>query len=110
MKLTSLKLKPKSRLRETMGQPMVEDYPEDDGPMYPWGTELNLETESIDKLGIDIENVQAGDTVHIVAKAEITSVSVRQSSSKRHGDEGLNKSLSLQLTAMQLGGSKDSLD
>jgi hypothetical protein len=109
MKLTSLKLKPKNRLRETMSQPVL-DSPADDGPVYPWGLELNLETETIDKLGIDIENVRAGDTVHIVAKAEITSVTVRQSANKQHGDEGTNKSLSLQLTAMQLGGSKDSLE
>jgi hypothetical protein len=107
MKLIDLKLKPKSKLRNAMAT-VAEEEP-DSGPAYPWGLEVNLETETIEKLGIDMDNIKAGDTVHIVAKAEVTTVSIRQTT-KRKGNDKLNKSLSLQLTDMQLGGSKDSFE
>jgi hypothetical protein len=74
-----------------------------DRPVYPWGLELTLENESIKKLDIDIQNTSAGDMVHLVCKAKVTSVSQRQREDTKTGKSETNDSLSLQVTDMYWG-------
>jgi len=61
------------------------------GNQYPWGTRINLESDTLDKLGITkLPNV--GDKIMIEGKCEV--ISVRQS------EDG--KSVELQITDMDL--------
>lgn len=95
MKLISLKRpKRKKRLRKNMVEPMDE-------AKYPWGLEIHIEDETVNKLGIDIANINAGDSVNLVCKAKITSVSRRQN--LESGDNKTHDSLSLQITDMAYG-------
>ncbi len=64
---------------------------------YPYGLEISLEKESIEKLGLDIDDFSIGGKVNIMCIAEITSLS--QSASKNN--ENLN--VRLQITDMGMG-------
>jgi len=64
---------------------------------YPWGLEICLEKESIDKLGLDIDDFSIGGKVNIVCTAEVTNLS--QSVSKKDG----NLSVRLQITDLGMG-------
>lgn len=95
MKLISLK-KPKRPKRKLRPETAIDE------PMYPWGLELTLENDSVKKLGIDIQNNMAGDSVNIVAKAKITSISRRQNTEPGNKTRQ-NDSISLQITDMAYG-------
>lgn len=69
------------------------DAGEDNGPKYPWGTELNLEDDSLKKLGIE-KLPEVGEVVNIMAQAKVTRVSASESQS------GARRSLALQITDM----------
>lgn len=72
--------------------------PESDAPKYPWGLEISLNDDSLDKLGI--ETLPAvGTAVTIVAKATVSSTSERATES-----DGACASMCLQITEMQLSG------
>ena len=76
MKLISLKRKPKRSLRRKLSEAPIMGADESE---YPWGLELNLENESIEKIGIDVENTNVGDDVYFTARAKINSVSESES-------------------------------
>ncbi len=63
---------------------------------YPWGLNIRLEKESLDKLGIT-KLPGVGDEFHFVAVAKVTSVQ----SSAREGT-GEESSVGLQITMMQI--------
>lgn len=74
-----------------------------DSPEYPWGTELTFHDDLADAVGIDSLNV--GDVVEVRAYATVKSIS----KSKHESDQGglsINKSMSLQLTEVELAGEK----
>jgi hypothetical protein len=99
-KLTNLKLTPK----EAKG-----DYPEcgsigsmkDKGPRYPYGMELRLDTETLDKLGIDLSDYKVGESCVIEAKATVT----RLSESQQQGGKD-RRDLELQITDIAIGADK----
>jgi len=96
MKMKSLKMsKPKKVLREKMAVQAAEQ------PEYPWGLELDLDSDTIKKLGIDFKNQTVGDSVHFTAKAKITRMSENQDIVG-----GGNRSLGLQITSMGWGKEK----
>lgn len=68
----------------------------DNAPKYPWGTELNLEDETLEKLGID-RLPEVGEEVQITAVAKVTRVSASESQG------GARRSLYLQITDMAVG-------
>lgn len=70
-------------------------------PDYPWGLQLHLESEAIKKLGFD-NLPEAGATLNLQAKVEVTSVSVNETN-----DGEKRKSMSLQITDMGLSAAKD---
>ena len=96
MKMISMKKapKPKNKLRSNM----VAEEPYGDENKYPYGLEINLEDESIKKLGIDMQNTRAGDTVTIVCEADVTHLSQRERMTK--GKSKTSDSISLQITDM----------
>lgn len=65
-------------------------------PKYPYGLCLELDGESLEKLGIK-ELPDVGDKMMVVAKVEVKSVS---QSEYQKGEE--NKHVSLQITDMEL--------
>jgi len=68
--LTNLKLTKKERKRELEEVPTTAE-----GELYPWGLDLRLETESINKLGLDIKSFKIGDKVKIEANTEVVEIS-----------------------------------
>lgn len=42
---------------------------------YSYGLSLCFDQETLDKLSLDHEDVEVGDTIHLMAMAEVTSVS-----------------------------------
>ena len=64
---------------------------------YPWGLSINLEKESLSKLGIDIKKVKIGSAMTLQAQVEVSSISENQNMEGRD-----NKSMSLQITNMAL--------
>lgn len=75
-----------------------------DGPRYPYGLCLNLDTETLKKLGIT-ELPKVGTKFMIVAKVDVTGVSMHQ---QQDGDESM--CASLQITDMELKGSQRTPD
>jgi len=76
MKLTSLKLTPKEAKGEYDGPATMPAR--DKGPRYPYVMELRLDTETLDKLGLDLSKFKVGETCAIEAKAIVTRISESQ--------------------------------
>jgi len=66
---------------------------------YPWGLSINLEKESLSKLGIDIKKMKLGATMTLSAQVEVSSISENQNIGSPD-----NKSMSLQITKMAVSG------
>lgn len=93
MALKSMEMNDQAR-KDYMGCcPSTSDQAE--GPKYPYGLELRLDTEGIKKLGLEGCNV--GDTCAVVAKGKVTA----KSSNDREGGEP-TLSLEIQLTDMDV--------
>ena len=90
-KLTSMK-RSKAEAKE-YAQPMADN----DAPSYPWGLCINLDNDSLEKLGLE-KMPAAGDELMLVARVEVTGVNVSDTIGG-----GESKSLSLQITDMDLG-------
>lgn len=67
----------------------------DDGPDYPWGLSINLDQDSMRKLGMT-EMPKLGEIMHLEAVAKITSLSENSS-------EGSDDSRNVTLQIMLLG-------
>jgi hypothetical protein len=69
-----------------------------DTPRYPYGLEINLDDDAIEKLGIG-DGIEVGDEVTITAKAKVT---------RKSGYETLvgdsENSIGLQITDMEVSG------
>ena len=63
---------------------------------YPWGLSINLENESLDKLGME-DLPKVGDIVKIVAEAKVESVSSRSDKDTKN-----NRTVSLQIVKMAI--------
>jgi hypothetical protein len=75
MKLTNLKLSA-SEAKVDAGAPIG---PKQNLPRYPYGMELRLDTEALDKLKIDLADYKVGETCMIEAKCLVTRMSESQS-------------------------------
>lgn len=67
-----------------------------EGEDYPYGLNINLEQESLKKLGLDADDFNIDSKVEIVCSGEINSI--HESSSK----ENNHSSVSIQITKMAL--------
>jgi hypothetical protein len=89
MKLVSMKITKADRdARMEMSAPS-----EKDAPAYPWGLSLNLDTDVLDKLDVDLDDYKVGETVTLCVQCEVTSLSINETRGS-----GENKSLGLQIT------------
>lgn len=93
MKMVSMKMDPKER---------EEKYTESaiaDRPLYPYGLQVNLDEEAIDKLGIALPEV--GKDLALMARVNVTAVS--SSENTYGGKTEKRRSVSLQITDLCLG-------
>jgi hypothetical protein len=67
-----------------------------DGPRYPWGLNIGLENDVLDKLGMDTLP-KVGDVVMVTAMAKIESVSMSENS-----DKTKNRRVQMQITDMSV--------
>lgn len=79
-------------------QEQVGMTPAADAPKYPWGLEICLNDESLDKLGVKALPA-VGTEVTIVAKATVSSTSENATEGS-----GTRANMSLQITDMQVDG------
>lgn len=71
-----------------------------DAPEYPWGLSINLDEQSIKKLGLPALP-QVGQTMMITARVNVNSVSSNDTQ-----QDGVQRSMSLQITDMEIGADK----
>ncbi len=82
---------------------MAEPSVLSEGPRYPWGLQVNLGNEELEKLGVaQLPNVE--DEMILVGKVKVTRVA-----SSQDGQAGTSRSVELQITDMALdqGETKD---
>lgn len=72
--------------------PMSTQAIADNVPKYPYGLCITLESEQLEKLGID-GDCEVGDMIHLCAMAKVTSINSRE---KEGGDNELR--IELQIT------------
>lgn len=89
MKLTDMKMSKKKKA-ETEAAPSPSS-----GPDYPYGLVLNLDKDSLKKLGMD-EMPDVGEMCMIHARGEITRVS------QSAGENGEDKSVEIQITKLSV--------
>lgn len=90
MKLVNMKLTAAEQKEKTEPMALAPD-----APSYPYGLELRLGDEVLDKLGLDPLPV-VGATLELVARVSVTGVHVNESKG------GTRKSLELQITDLCL--------
>ena len=90
MKLTSMEApKSESNIATPNGDVFVDPSPT---PKYAWGLKITLNTDSLNKLGIKIDDYKAGDKGGLSAKFVVEEVSSRDT------DDGKENELCLQIT------------
>ena len=80
---------------ESQAATSIESKP-GDGPAYPWGLTLHLDTETLKKLGFESPPAVGGEMT-LQAKVVVTSVGMNQ---QQDGDK--EQRAELQITAMEL--------
>lgn len=100
MKLVDMKMT-KKEAKEEMGAPTSAVKAAEQGPRYPYGLEIRLDTDSLKKLGIDLDSYPLGAECTIEAKAIVTDKGEHQ---RLNGKERLN--LELQVTELAIGEDK----
>jgi hypothetical protein len=75
-----------------------------DGPKYPYGLSISLDTETLDKLGLGAEadTADVGDTLHLFALARVTA---KRSEERESGKA--NRHVELQITHIALESEDD---
>jgi len=92
MKLQSMKRtkKEKKEYEETMAVDSME------GEDYPYGLRIRLEKESLESLGLDVDDFSIGGKVDLVCEAEVVSLSESVNENNSHAD------VSLQITDLAM--------
>lgn len=86
--------------KEGKSSPVVPETK--DEPIYPFGTSISLETDQIDKLGL--EDGEVGDYLHAEVLIKLCGLHVTETES------GQRKCMQLQITHMAIKGDGDSDD
>lgn len=99
MKLVNMKMS-KKEAKDTIG-PVSTKEALANAPRYPYGLEIRLDTETLKKLGINLDDYKLGETCVIEARAQITDKGEHQ---RLGGEERIN--LELQITDLAIGADK----
>lgn len=97
MKLVSVKID-KAAQEKRYAEPSVAA----DRPMYPWGLSVNLDTETLEKLGLADDLPEVGSMMKLEAKVDVVSVSENETAGG-----GKSCSVSLQITDLGLSAPKE---
>lgn len=54
-------------------------------PDYPYGTSISFDNDTLEKIGLEVSDVEVGDVIEIHGFAKITSVSERDDASEPNG-------------------------
>jgi hypothetical protein len=85
--------------RKDMGEPAgIESI----APDYPWGQTINLDTDELEKLGIDKKLPNVGDKLTITAKVVVTTVS-QSATTRTSGQHDDSKHVTYQITDIAMG-------
>lgn len=68
-----------------------------DAPIYPWGLSINLDSDTLEKLEVDADDLKVGATLSLIAKVDVVSLSKNESQGSTP-----NQSVGLQITEMCL--------
>jgi hypothetical protein len=104
-------VRPKPEVEETKPSPVATDsYYE----KYPWGLRLTLNTEELDKLGIDLKNLTVDQEVTLQCKAKVTEIRQVKRSNENNsslmdspGGGNGDRTLELQVTDLGFADSQD---
>ena len=91
MPLIDMKYTKSEKKKRLMDYPCSLGNKKSKGPEYPWGLDINLEKEQIDKLGLDLKKLKVGDELPIDAVLKVRSLS------ESDGESGKSQNLSLQM-------------
>ncbi|MBU4317096.1 MAG: hypothetical protein KKF30_07460 [Proteobacteria bacterium] len=91
MALIDMKLTKSEKKKRLIDYPISIREKKSKGPEYPWGLDVNLEKEQIDKLGLDLRKLKVGDEIPVDAVLKIRSLS------ESEGESGKSQNLSLQM-------------
>lgn len=69
------------RLAKKKAKKLAQPTTMEEGPRYPWGTSVTLETETLKKLGQGVGDYSIGDSVALQGIAKVTSL--RKSENER---------------------------
>jgi hypothetical protein len=92
-------MKRKKNNKEGITKSSVDVYEE---PEYPWGLEVNLDDDSLGQLGLKAGDFKIGEGKTLEAKVRVDHIS----SDKNHKGKDRD-SVRMQITDMDLGGSKE---
>lgn len=84
-------------------QETADEKPLYKGPQYPWGLAISLREEELEKLGLDFDSVEVGETIALTAKTKVTSLSSNESE-----DGAQRKCVELQITHLGLNDNRTS--
>jgi hypothetical protein len=97
-KFVSMKRSEKDK-RKDMGEPAAI---ESIAPDYPWGLTINLDTDELEKLGIEKTLPNVGDKLTITAKVVVTTVS-QSATTRTSGRNDDSKHVTYQITDIAMG-------
>ena len=89
--MVDMAMTPKERAENAPVMPTSE-Y---DGPKYPWGLSISLDEDALEKLEVDFESIEVGETYHLFVLAKVTA----KSNSERESGEP-RKCVEMQITHM----------
>ena len=98
-KMVDLARTPQETKEDVAGYKVSSPMDAPAGPVYGYGLCLRLEREDLEKLGMDEDLPEVGDTIHIMAMAKVTSVSERENQLP-NGEKKSDCCVELQLTHM----------
>lgn len=85
--------------------PVAISKSEESSISYPYGLEVNLESDTLERLGLSAGNFTVGDIVDIVAKAKVSGVSINQ-----YGDGEKSQSVRIQITDISINGQAEGFE
>jgi hypothetical protein len=77
--MISLKLSKKERKNAVTASP-------EPGPEYPYWSRVNLDSDTLDKLGLDFSKIRVGQAVSLVAKGEVVATLQATEKEERYND------------------------
>jgi hypothetical protein len=102
MKLRSMKIDPKEREEKYSAEPAKMDL-----PVYPYGLEVRLDEDALEKLGLE-KMPEVGGSMLLMARVDVTGCSVNEHA--QGGKQHKHKSLTLQITDLGLKADGDGVD